>query len=143
MLYGCETWSLTLREECRLRVFENRILRRIFGPKMHENGEWRRLHNEELHSLYCSPNEVRVNKSRRLRWAGYVARMEEARSSFKISTGEPTGKRSLGRPRRRWEDNTRMDLQAIGIDVGNWVEPAQGRDYWRALINAALNLRVP
>ena len=73
VLYGCETWSLTLREECRLRVFENRILRRIFGPKRDENGEWRRFHNEELHSLYRSPNIVRVIKSRRLRWAGYVA----------------------------------------------------------------------
>ena len=75
VLYGCETWSLTLREESRLRVFENRTQRRIFGPKRNENGEWRRLHNEELHSLYRSPNIVRVIKSRRLRWAGYVARM--------------------------------------------------------------------
>ena len=78
VLYGCETWSLTLREECRLRVFENRILRQIFVPKRDENGEWRRLHNEELHSLYCSPNIVRVIKSRRrLRWADHVARVEE------------------------------------------------------------------
>ena len=84
MLYGCETWSLTLREECKLRVFENRILRRILGPKRDENGEWRRLHNEELHSLYRSPNIVRVIKSRRLRWTGHVARMEEGRSAFKI-----------------------------------------------------------
>ena len=82
VLYGCETWSLTLREECSLRVFENRILRQIFGPKRDENGEWRRLHNEELHSLYRSPNTVRVIKSRILRWAGHVARMEEGRSAF-------------------------------------------------------------
>ena len=93
VLYGFETWSLILREECRLRVFENRILRRIFGTKRDENGEWRRLHNEELHSLYHSPNTVRVIKSRRLRWAGHVARMEEGRSAFKILTGRPTGKR--------------------------------------------------
>ena len=122
MLYGCETWSLTLREECRLKVFENRILRRIFWPKRNENGEWRRLHNEELHSLYRSPNIVRVIKSRRLRWAGHVARMEEGRSSFKILTGEPTGKRPLGRPKRRWEDNIRMNLEEIGINAGNWVD---------------------
>ena len=86
----------------RLRVFENSIPRRIFGPKRDENGEWRRLHNEELHSLYRSPNIVGVIKSRRLRWAGHVARMEEGRSAFKILTGKPTGKRPLGRPRLRW-----------------------------------------
>ena len=108
MLYGCKTWSLILREESRLRVFENRILRRIFGPKRDENGKWRRLHNEELHSLYRSPNIVRVIKSRRLRWAGHVARMEGDRSAFKILTGRPTGKRHLGRPRHRWEDHIRM-----------------------------------
>ena len=84
MLYGCETWSLALREESRLRVFENWILSRIFGPKRAENGEWRKLHNEELHSLYCSPNVVRVIKSRRLRWAGHVARMEEGMGAFKF-----------------------------------------------------------
>ena len=108
-----------------------------------ENGEWRRLHNEELHSLYRSPIIVRVIKSRRLRWARQVARMEEGRSAFKILTGKPTGKRPLGRPRRRWEDNSRMDLEEIGINAGNWVDSAQGRNYCRALVNAALNLRVP
>ena len=91
MLYGCEACSLTLREECRPRVFENRILRRIFGPKRDENGEWRRLHNEELHSLYRSPNIVREIKFRRLRWAGHVARMEEDRSAFNNLTRKPTG----------------------------------------------------
>ena len=90
VLYGCETWSLILKEESWLRLFENRILRRIFGPKRDESGEWRRLHNEELHSLYGSPNIVRAIKSRRLRWAGHVARMEEGRSAFKILTGKPT-----------------------------------------------------
>ena len=93
--------------------------------------------------MYCSPNIIRVIKSRRLRWAGYVARMEENRSAFKILTGKPAGKRPLGRPRRRWEDNIRMDLEDIGINAGNWVDSAQDRDYWRALVNAALNLRAP
>ena len=93
--------------------------------------------------MYRSPNIDRVIKSRRLRWAGHVARMEEGRSAFKMLTGKPTGKRPLGRPRRRWEDNIRVDLEEIGINVGNWVDSAQDRDYWRALVNSALNLRVP
>ena len=93
--------------------------------------------------MYRSPNIVRVIKSRRLRWAGNVARMEEGRSAFKILTGKPTGKRPLGRPRCRWEDNIRMDIEEIGINSGNWVDSAQDKDYWRALLNAALNLRVP
>ena len=96
---------------------------------------WRRLYNEELNSLYRSPNVGRMIKSRILRWAGHVARMEEGRK------GTPTGNRPLGRPRSRWEDNIRMDLKEIGINTRNWVELAQ--DYWRALLNAALNLRVP
>ena len=104
---------------------------------------WRRLQNEELHIFYRSPNIVRVIKSRRLRWAGLVTRMEEGRSAFKMLTGKSTGKRPLGRPRRRWEDNIRLDLEEIGINVGNWVDSAQDRNYWRALVNAALNLRVP
>ena len=82
-------------------------------------------------------------KSRRLRWAGHVARLEEGRSAFKILTGKPVGKRPLGRPRRRWEDNIRKDLKEIGISARNWVDSAQDRDYWRALVNAALKLRVP
>ena len=105
--------------------------------------EWRRLHNEELHSSYRSPNIVRVIKSSRLRWAGHLARMEEGRSAIKILTGKPTEKRPLGRPRRRWEDNIRIYLEEIGINARNWVDSAQERHYWRALVNAALNLRVP
>ena len=132
-----------MRDEHRLRVFENRILRRIFGPKRDENGEWRRLHNEELHSLYRSPNIVKMIKCKILKWTGHVARMEECRSVFKILIGKSTGKRPLGRPRRRWEDNIRMDLEEIGINAGNWVDSAQDRDYFRALVNAALNLQVP
>ena len=92
--------------------------------------------------MYRSPNIVRVIESTRLRWTRHVARMEEGRSAFKILTGKPTGKRPLGRPRRRWEDNIRMDLEEIGINAGNWVGSAQDRVYWRALVNAALNLRV-
>ena len=135
VLYGCETWSLTLREERRLRVFEKQGP----GPKKDENGEWRRLHNEEPNSLYGSPNLVRVNYYRRLKWAGHVIRTE----FFKMLTGKPTGKTPLGRPRRRWEDNIRMVLKEIGINTKNWVDSAPYWDYWRALVNAALNLRVP
>ena len=95
-------------------------MRRISGRKRDENGEWRRLHNEEFHSFYCSPNILRVIKSRRLRWAGHVARMEEGRSAFKILSGKPTGKRPLRRPRRLWEDNIRMGLKEIGINTREW-----------------------
>jgi hypothetical protein len=103
VLYGCETLSLTLREERRLRVFENRVLRRIFGPKRDEvTGEWRKLHNEELHILYSSPDIIRQVKSRRMRWAGHVARMGEDRKLYKVLVGKPEGKIPLGRPRRRW-----------------------------------------
>ena len=97
---------------------------------------------KQLDKNYRSPNIVRVIKSRRLRWAGHVARMEESGSAFKILTGKPTGKRPLGRPRRRWEDTIRMDLEEIGISTGNWVDSPQDRDYWGALVNVALNLRV-
>ena len=93
--------------------------------------------------MYPSPNILRVIKSRKLKWAGHVGRMEEGGSAFKIITGKPTGKRPLGRPRSSWEYNIRMDLEEIGINAGNWVDSAQDRNYWRALVNAALNLRVP
>ena len=113
-----------------------------FGPREIRIG--RRLHYEELHSLYRSPNIVRmIIKSRRLRWAGHVARMEEGSRAFKILAGKPTGKKSLGSPRRRWEDNIRMDLKEIGINMSNWVDSTQDGDYWRAFVNATLNLRVP
>jgi len=102
VLYGCEAWSLTLREERKLRVFENMVLRRIFGPRRDEvKGEWRRLQNEELSDLYSSPNIVRVIKSRRMRWAGHVARMGEERGVYRVLVGKPEGRRPLGRPRRR------------------------------------------
>ena len=121
VLYGCETWSLTLREERRLRVFENRVLRRVFGSKREEvTGEWRKLHNEELRDLYSLPNIVRVIKSRRMRWAGHVARMEEGRGVHRVLVGKPEGKRPLGRPRRRWEDNIKMDLREVGRVETGW-----------------------
>ena len=100
-MYGCETWSLTLREERRLRVFEKRVLRRIFGPKRDEvTGEWRKLHNEELNDLYSSPNIFRVIKSRIMRWTGHVARMGETRGVYRVLVGKPEGKGPLGRTRR-------------------------------------------
>jgi hypothetical protein len=141
-LYGCETWCFILREEQRLKVFENRVLRRIFGPKRDEaTGEWRRLRNEELNDLYSSPNIIRVIKSRRIRWARRVARMGEKTGANRILVGRPEGRRPLGRPRRRWEDNIKMDLQDVGRGM-NWIELAQGRDRWWALVNAVMNLRV-
>jgi hypothetical protein len=115
VLYGCETWSLTLREEHRLRVFENRVLRRIFGPMRDEiTGEWRKLHNGELHNLDSSPDVIRQIKSRRMRWAGHVARVREGRNVYRVLVGKTEGKRPLGRPRRRWEDGIKMALGEIG-----------------------------
>jgi hypothetical protein len=111
----CGTWSLTLREEHRLRVFENRVLRGIFGPKGDEvTGEWRKLHSGELHNLYASPDIIRRIKSRRMRWAGHVARMGEGREVYRVLVGKPEGKRPLERPRRRWEGGIIMDLREIG-----------------------------
>jgi hypothetical protein len=105
VLYACETWSLTLREEHRLRVFENRVLRRIFGPKKDElTGEWRKLHNEELRDLYSMPSIIRIIKSRSVRLAEHVARMREKRNAYRLLVGKPEGKRQVGRPRRRWMD---------------------------------------
>jgi len=119
VLYGCETWSLTLREERRLRVFENRVLRRIFEPKRDEGTrEPRKLHNEEFNDLYSSPSIVRVIKSRRMRWAGHEARMRARGGVYRVLVGKPEGKRPLRRPRRRWEDNIKMDLQEVGLEYG-------------------------
>ncbi|KAJ4448583.1 hypothetical protein ANN_10602 [Periplaneta americana] len=117
VLYGCETWTLTLREEQRLRVFENKVLRKIFGAKRDEvTGEWRKLHNTELLALYTSPDIIRTIKSRRLRWTGHVARMGESRNAYRVLVGRPEGKRPLGRPRRGWEDNIKIDLREVGYD---------------------------
>ncbi|KAJ4445263.1 hypothetical protein ANN_07064 [Periplaneta americana] len=143
LLYGCETWTLTLREEHRFRVFENKVLRKIFGAKRDEvTGEWRKLHNTELHALYSSHDIIRNIKSRRLRWAGHVARMGESRNAYRVLVGRPEGKRPLGRPRRRWEDNIKMDLREVGYDDRDWINLAQDRDRWRAYVRAAMNLRL-
>ncbi|KAJ4448399.1 hypothetical protein ANN_10415 [Periplaneta americana] len=142
VLYACENWPLTLREEHRLRVFENKVLRKLFGAKRDEViGEWRKLHNTELHALYSSPDIIRNIKSRRLRWAGHVARMGEFRNAYRALVGRPEGKRPLGRPRRRWEDNIKMELRDLGYDDREWINLAQDRDQWRAYVVAAMNLR--
>jgi len=143
-LYGCEAWLLTLREEMKLRVFENMVLRRIFGPRWDEvTGKWRRFHNEELNDLYRSPNIVRVINSRRMGWAGHVARMGEERGVYRVLVGKPEGRRPLGRLRRRWVDNIMMDLQKVGCGYMDWIGLAQDRDRWRTLVSAVMNLRVP
>jgi len=118
-------------------------LRRVFGPKRDEvTGEWRKLHNEELRDLYSLPNIVPLVKSRRMRWAGHVARMGEGRGVHTVLVGKPEGKRPLGRLRRRWEDNINMDLWEVG-GGGYWMELAQGRDRWWALVNTVMNFWVP
>jgi len=133
-----------LREERKLRVLENMVLRRIFGPRREEvTGEWKRLYNEELNDLYPSPNIVRVIKSRRMRWAGHVARMGEERGVYRVLVGKPEGKRPLGRPRRRLVDNIRMDLREVGCGFMDLIGRAQDRDRWRTLVRTVMNLRVP
>jgi hypothetical protein len=138
VLYGCEIWSLTLREEHRLRVFENSALRRIFGPKRDEvTGEWRQWHNGELQNLYSSPDIIRQIKSRRMKWAGHVARMGEGRNVYTVLVGKPEGKRPLGRPRRRWEDGIKMHLREICGGLV-WNHRAQDRDRWRDVVYAVM-----
>jgi hypothetical protein len=138
-LNGCETWSLTLREEHRLRV-----LRRIFGPKRDEvTGGWRKLHNEELHNLHSSPSIIRIIKSRRMRWSGHVARMGEKRKSYRILVGKPEGKRPLGRSRCRWVDNIKIKFREKSWDSMDSIDLAQDREQWWVLVNSVMNLRVP
>jgi hypothetical protein len=124
-------------------VFENRVLR-IFGPKRDRvTGRWRKLHNEKLHNLYSSPSIIRIIKSRRMRWEGHVARMGEKRNVYRLLVGKPEGKRPLGRSRRSWIDNIKMDLLEIGLSVVDRIGLAQDRYRWRALVNSVMNLGVP
>jgi hypothetical protein len=140
VLYGCETWSLTLREEHRLRVFENRVQRLIFGPKRNEvTGEWRKLHNEELYNLYSFPDVIMQVKSRRMRWAGHVARMGEERKVYKVLVGKPEGRNHL---EDQDVDGVRMDLGEIGFWGVDWIRLAQDRDRWRVVVSAVMNFRV-
>jgi len=133
-----------LWEERKITVLENMVLRRIFGPRRDEvTGKWRRMHNEELNYLYPSPNIVRVIKSRRMRWAGHVARMGEESGVYRVLVGKPEGRRLLGRPRRRWVDNIRTDLQEVECGYMDWNGLAQDRDRWRTLLSAVMNLQVP
>jgi hypothetical protein len=125
-------------------VFENRVLRIIFGPMRDGvTGGWRKLYNEELHNLYSSPSKIRIIKWRRMRWAGHVARMGEKMNVYRLLVGKPEGKGPLGRPRRRWIENIKMDLLEIGMNVVDWIGLAQDRCRWRALVNLVMNLLVP
>jgi hypothetical protein len=124
-------------------VFENRVLRRIFGPKRNEvMGGWRKLH-EELHNLYSSSSIIRMIESRRMRWTGHVTRMGRERNIYIILAGKPGGKIPLGRLRHRWVNTIKMDLREIGWDGMDWIDLAQNKDKWRALVNTVMNLWVP
>jgi hypothetical protein len=131
VLYGCGTWSLTLGDEQRLRVF---------GPKREEDGSWRKLYSDKIHDLYSLPNIARVIISRRMRWAGHMACMGKGRGVYRVLVGRPKGRRPLGRPRHRWEDNIKMDLRKIGIDGTNWIWLAQDRVQWWAFVNTVMSL---
>ena len=124
-------------------MLENKVLRKILETKRHKiTGEWRKLHKPELQVLYSSLNIIRYLKSRRLRWAGHVARVEQFRIAYRVLVVKPESKRPLGRPRRRWEDNIKMDLRE-GCDARNWMDLAQDQDQWRTYVREIMNLWVP
>jgi len=142
-LYGCKTWYLILKNGRRLRVFDNRVLGRIFGSKRDEvTGEWRKLHNEELNDLYSSPNIFRVIKSRRMRWAGHVARMWDSSGVYRVLVGKHEGKTPIGRLWCRGEDNIKMGLQEVRCEAMDWIDLCQDRYSWRAVVSAVMNLWV-
>ena len=137
------TLAKTQGEGSKLKVFENSNLRVIFEAKKDEvTGEWRKLNNEELNDMYFSPNNVRVIKSRIMRWVEHVALVGDWRGVYKVLMGKPEGKRPLGRRRRRWDYNIKMDLQEVGCGGMDWMELAHGKDRWLALVNVVMNLRV-
>jgi hypothetical protein len=144
VLYGCETWSVTLREEYRSKVFENRVLRRIFGPKRDKViGGWRKLHNEELYTLYCSPSIIRIIKSMRMRLAGHMVRMREKKNVYRLLVRKLEGKRPLGRPRCRWMDNIKMDFVERRWGGVGWIGLAEDVYRRRAIVKAVMTLWVP
>ena len=141
--YGCETWSLTLREEHRLRMLENKLLRKISGARRDKiTWQWRTLHKAELHALH-STNIIRNLKSRRLRWTGQYSTYWAIQKCVSVLVGKPEGKRPFGRPRRRWEDNIKMDLWEVGCGSGDWIAPDEVWDQWWAYARSVMNLRVP
>jgi hypothetical protein len=137
---------LSLTTNFHLLIMSNKACyrRRIFGPKRDEvTGGSRKLHNEELHDMYSSPSIIRIIKSRRMRWAGHVARMGEKRKAYRLLVGEPERKRPLGRPKRRWVDNIKIDLLETRWGSVDWIPLVQDRNKWRALVNEVMNLQVP
>ena len=142
VLYGCETWSLISRKERRLKVCRGQDVEEICEPKRDEvTGERRKLHNMELHDFYFSLNSLWVIKSRRMRWAGHVACTGELRGAYRVLVGRPEGTRTLGGPRRRWEDNIKMYIKELELAV-DWIDLAQNRDRMRALVYKVMNLGV-
>jgi hypothetical protein len=144
VLYGCETWSLKLREERGLRVFEKWVLRRRFGSKRDEvTRECIKQDHEEIDDLYCSSKIIRVIKSRKMRWTGHVACMGERTGVYRVLVGKPEGMRPLGGSWRRWEDNIKMDLQEVRCGSMGWINLAQERNRWQAPVSVVMNLLVP